>query len=229
MRAIRAVLVGASALTVTLGTVTASQAMGWERPWAAHAQSSTLSPASGDGHEREHEKGKKGKGNRYQLIHSCKGHDFGFCTQKLVFAPKIIGDIGLTTGLIGLVDGGDNGVINGNGEPEWCSPGFWFNQGILQGRWQEAGFDPATPTWSDLPTPPYSDTLARTQAGIDAGAPEDPRLVDIWDPQNANEFAMYYVRPRGEVLNDIADALSDAHPDINFTGERVNNCDFDED
>ncbi|MFI2223507.1 hypothetical protein [Streptomyces fradiae] len=59
----------------------------------------------------------------------------------------------------------------------------------------------------DLPT--------RTQAGINAGAPIDPTLIyTLQNPQ-------YY---GGDDTNRIADLLSSLHPDINYTGVRVDNC-----
>ena len=86
MRAIKALLVGATVLTVSVGTTAASQAMGWERPWAAHTTGGVTPPAAHrggdqDGHHKDHHKGPhkydKGKGNEYQLVHSCKGK-FGY-------------------------------------------------------------------------------------------------------------------------------------------------------
>jgi hypothetical protein len=112
MRVKRALLVGISVLTVSLGTTTATEAMGWERPWAAHTHSNTLSPAHSDGYGKgkDKSKGEKEKGGKYLLFHRCKGK-FDYCTKKAIFAPKILGDIGLTTGLIGLTNGsnGTNG------------------------------------------------------------------------------------------------------------------------
>ncbi|MFF8377938.1 hypothetical protein ACF07V_17640 [Streptomyces sp. NPDC015661] len=253
MRATRALLVGASVLALGMGTPTVSQALGWEHPWTAHNQSSTLSPAHSDGDkDKEHH---KGKGGTYDLDHSCKGGTFGYCTQNAVFAPTIIGDLGLTTGLIGLT-----GTTGQNGQTatttsttsttsttqttsttattattsttattatttppppnQWCSPGYWFNRGL--DNWP-APYDPATSTWSDLPTPPYTDTLARTNAGVAANAPANPLLTYIWNPQNANNFAAWYVRPRGEVLNDIADVLSSA-AGLTWTDKNTATC-----
>ncbi|UUU31514.1 hypothetical protein JIX56_17260 [Streptomyces sp. CA-210063] len=40
------------------------------------------------------------------------------------------------------------------------------------------------------------------------------------------QFGQYYQNP-GFHRNRIADLLSAAHPDINFTGVRVNNCPLD--
>ncbi|MEU6540795.1 hypothetical protein [Streptomyces sp. NPDC047000] len=266
MRAIRALLVGASVLTVTVGTTAASQAMGWETPWSAQiSRSSTLPPAydGGDGktkqenHKKEghnkyekHDKYDKKKVDSYQLIHSCNGK-FGYCTNDAVFAPTILGSIGLTTGLIGLTSGttGQTATTATTGTTattatttttsttattattattttttpppnEWCSPGYWFNQGL--DNWP-APYDPATSHWSDLPTPPYTDTLARTAAGVAAGAPADPLLTYIWDPQNANNFAQWYVRSRGSVINDIADVLS-AAAGLSWTDKATATC-----
>ncbi|MFE1250961.1 hypothetical protein [Streptomyces sp. NPDC058766] len=241
MRAIRALLVGTSVLTVSVGTAAASQAMGWERPWAAHSSHSSSSfPKHTDDQQREghhedkghHKKHKdhKDKGSKYKLVHSCQGK-FDYCTKNAVFAPKILGDIGLTTGLIGLTSGTNGQTTSTTSTTattstttpapnQWCSPGYWFNQGI--DNWP-APYDPATSTWSDLPTPPYSDTLARTAAGVAANAPEDPLLTYIWNPQNANNFAQWYVRPRGEVLNDIADVLS-AAAGLSWTDKATATC-----
>ncbi|WP_431993986.1 hypothetical protein [Streptomyces albogriseolus] len=258
MRAIRALLVGTAVLTVSVGTAAASQAMGWERPWAVTAdRSSTMSPPDDgkdkDGKDKPHYdiKVDKKKGDEYKLNKlddSCQGN-FDYCTQDVVFAPKLIGDVGLTTGLVGLTSG-TNGQTTASTSTtattsttsttqttsttsttettstttpppnQWCSPGYWFNQGL--DNWP-APYDPATSTWSDLPTPPYSDTLARTPAGVAAGAPEDPLLTWIWDPQNANNFAQWYERPRGDVLNDIADVLSSA-AGLSWTDKTTATC-----
>lgn len=169
MRVTRAFLVGASVLTVSLGTTTASQALGWERPWAAHTQSSTRSPAHdehGKGDDKSH---KEVKLNKYNLHHSCKGRDFGFCTQNLTFAPKILGDIGVTTGLIGLAApaaaapaaaapaaaapaAAAPAAAANPGEPEWCSPGYWRNH---PESW--VGYNPAlTAAGGEPPTVPSS-------------------------------------------------------------------------
>lgn len=250
MRAMRALLVGASVLAVSVGTTAASQAMGWESPWAAQAaRSSTLSPAHGgeDGKEQPKDyKGYyrhgKGKGDKYQIIHGCKGK-FDYCTNNVAIGPKLIGDIGLTTGLIGLTNGtsgqttatttttsttattsttSTTATTSTTTPPpnQWCSPGYWFNQGL--DNWP-APYNPATSHWSALPTPPYSDTLARTAAGVDAGAPADPLLTYIWNPQNASNFAKWYVRPRGDVLNDIADVLS-AASGLSWTDKATATC-----
>ncbi|MFE1328768.1 hypothetical protein ACFW7K_32200 [Streptomyces sp. NPDC058735] len=56
-----------------------------------------------------------------------------------------------------------------------------------------------------------------------ANAPEDPLLTYIWNPQNANNFAQWYVRPRGEVLNDIADVLS-AAAGLSWTDKATATC-----
>ncbi|UQS31153.1 hypothetical protein J5J01_05520 [Streptomyces fradiae] len=174
--------------------------------------------------EKDGKGGKGGKGgkttykidnSKHDVNHNCKGKTFGYCTQNAVFAPTVLGGVNLTNGLIGLI--GTNGTTvppttNGTttpGEPEWCSPGFWRNN--YPEAWGPTGLT-GNETYSsqfggDLPT--------RTQAGINAGAPIDPTLIyTLQNPQ-------YY---GGDDTNRIADLLSSLHPDINYTGVRVDNC-----
>lgn len=225
MRATRALLVGASVLTVAMGTTTASQALGWERPWAAHTQSNTLSPGHGDDDKgKEHH---KGKGDKYNLVHSCKGGTFGFCTQKLVYAPKLLGDIGLTTGLIGLAApaaaapaaaaaGTPAAAAPAAAAPAaaapattttppppsyWCSPGYWRQDQHLD-SWVATGYSP-----NDNFFDATGVQATRTPLGISQGAPEDPTLYEVVaNPQ-------WY---GGDDTNIVADLLSASHPAVNY-------------
>jgi hypothetical protein len=220
MRATRALLVAASVLTVACGTTTASQALGWERPWTAHTQSSTLS-ADVQGHDKEHGKahGKgKGKGKGDKLVHSCKGGSFGYCTQNAIFAPKILGDIGLTTGLIGLIDStnGTNGTDGTNGmtmtdgttdtttpppPSHWCSPGYWRQPQHLD-SWAATGYSP-----SDNFATATGVQATRTPLGVSQGAPTNPTLLQVVD--NPQWYG-------GDDTNRVADLLSAAHPEVNY-------------
>ncbi|WAZ19057.1 hypothetical protein STRCI_000077 [Streptomyces cinnabarinus] len=103
MRSIKAFIIAVSVGALSLGATTASQAFDLTHPGAKQTRPQV--PAGGG----DHEGGKHGKGGKgghikgYDLDHSCVGKSFGFCTQKLVYAPKLLGDITLTNGLIGLI------------------------------------------------------------------------------------------------------------------------------
>ncbi|MFJ3831764.1 hypothetical protein ACIPWI_27890 [Streptomyces sp. NPDC090046] len=200
-----------------MGTVSASQAI-----------TSTAAPVSarmhgGDGHD-------KGDNvvvdnSKHQLSHSCKGETFGYCTQKVNFAPKLLGPITLigTTGLIGITgttgttgtdgttgttgtDGttGTTGTTTPPGDAEWCSPGFWRNH-------PEDWPVPTDTLWSAS----IGGTLPdRTPSGIANGAPTDPSLLYLL------EHPQYY---GGDDTNTVADYLS-IQAGLNFTGARVDNC-----
>ncbi|MFJ9698136.1 hypothetical protein [Streptomyces fradiae] len=229
MRSIRALMVAVSVGALTLGTATMSQAIDWEHPGLTRAAAKKPAPAppAQRSAEKDGKGGKGGKGgkttykidnSKHDVNHNCKGKTFGYCTQNAVFAPTVLGGVNLTNGLIGLIGtNGTNGTTvppttNGTttpGEPEWCSPGFWRNN--YPEAWGPTGLT-GNETYSsqfggDLPT--------RTQAGINAGAPIDPTLIyTLQNPQ-------YY---GGDDTNRIADLLSSLHPDINYTGVRVDNC-----
>ncbi|WP_282693908.1 hypothetical protein [Streptomyces sp. CC208A] len=209
-------LIAFSVGALSLGTVTASQALGGAVDPAAHVRHG----AEGEGRDKggDHVVIDKSKHN---LNHSCKG-TFGYCTQNAVFAPKLIGDVGLigTNGLIGLVgtngtDGtngtnGTNGTDGTNGtstppeDAEWCSPGFWRNH---------------PEEWPVPTTTPYSSVFGapppRSNNGIMNNAPTDPTLFEVVD--NPQWYG-------GGAANRVADYLSDQDPRINYQGVRVDNC-----
>ncbi|WP_328875354.1 hypothetical protein OHT76_37720 [Streptomyces sp. NBC_00287] len=100
MRSIRALVVAISVGALTLGATTVSQAFDLTHPGVK--QTSSQLPAGG-GEEKGDKGGKKLHVKVHDLDHSCVGKSFGYCTQKLVYSPKLLGDINLTNGLIGLI------------------------------------------------------------------------------------------------------------------------------
>ena len=95
------------------------------------------------------------------------------------------------------------------GEPEWCSPGFWRNSPIAAGEAAAAGGFSLEDLYSD-----HFDALTGLkQRTLDRlGLPTDPTLQQVLDYPQAYG---------GPAFNDVGDKLSGAHPDVNFMGERV--------
>jgi hypothetical protein len=94
-------------------------------------------------------------------------------------------------------------------EPEWCSPGFWKNNPIAAGEAAGAGGF----SMSDLYSASFgavSGINERQRARL--GLPTDPTLQQVLD------YPQVY---GGTAFNNVGDKLSAAHPDVNFTGERV--------
>jgi hypothetical protein len=93
---------------------------------------------------------------------------------------------------------------------EWCSPGYWRNH-----------LDDAAVAAENL-TPPgtlddkYSEHFdyppPRTRQGIRENAPVDPTLLQVLE--NPSWYG-------GDAFNNVGDLLSDAHPDVEFEGTRV--------
>jgi hypothetical protein len=91
---------------------------------------------------------------------------------------------------------------------QWCSPGYWKQDHHLD-------------SWDDIvgisPNDTYSshfggEYLVPSKKGEDDGAPTDPSLLVVLNNPN------WY---KGDAQNSIADLLSTAHPDVTFTGERI--------
>jgi hypothetical protein len=78
---------------------------------------------------------------------------------------------------------------------QWCSPGYWRQEQHL-GSWDATGYSP---------TDKYNAIFG---ANLDG----DPTLWDVL--QSPNTYG-------GNAFNKVGDLLSEAHPDINFQGERV--------
>jgi hypothetical protein len=92
---------------------------------------------------------------------------------------------------------------------EFCTPGFWKNN---PGAVAETGVD-MTQSYNALFDPDVNGTAK--------GGVANPTLQQVLDsPQ-------FY---GGEAANNVAALLSDAHPDVNFTGDRSENtCPLDAD
>jgi hypothetical protein len=89
---------------------------------------------------------------------------------------------------------------------QWCSPGYWRQEQHLD-SWEATGYSP-----DDL----FFDVLGYyppvTRQGVRAGATTNPTL---WEVLQAPQ---YY---GGEAFNAVGDLLSEAHPDVDFQYERV--------
>lgn len=91
---------------------------------------------------------------------------------------------------------------------EWCSPGYWRQDQHLD-SWAATGYSTTDLFQAKLG---YYPKLSKLGAG--AGATSNPTLLQVLrSPQ-------YY---GGDAFNAVGDLLSRAHPDVNFTGERVEN------
>lgn len=91
-------------------------------------------------------------------------------------------------------------------QSEWCSPGYWRQLHHLD-SWEPTGYSPED-SFSAIfgYNPPLSKVCART------GATTTPTLWQVL--QSPQCYG-------GEAFNAVGDLLSDAHPDVYFTGERV--------
>ncbi len=89
--------------------------------------------------------------------------------------------------------------------PEWCSPGYWRQEHHLA-SWP-AAFSPDDPFYDALH---YYPTLSNQ--GKRNGATTNPTLWQVL------QSPQWY---GGDAFNAVGDLLSAAHPDVNFTGERV--------
>ncbi len=94
---------------------------------------------------------------------------------------------------------------------EWCSPGYWKNH-------PEEAIEAATAggfSMSDTYASHFGSAPALSKKGQKDGASSNPTLLQVVNnPQ-------YY---GGPATNNVADLLSDAHPDVDYTGTRVENC-----
>lgn len=92
--------------------------------------------------------------------------------------------------------------------PQWCSPGYWRQPHHLD-SWDATGISPNSYYSSYFGVNP-----PRTPKGIKDKAPINPTLLQVL--QNPQWYG-------GDAFNKVGDLLSEAHPDVNFTGERVEN------
>ena len=127
-----------------------------------------------------------------------------------VFENPAVGDV------VGGADGGYDTVIGcktpqdeEEEEPEWCSPGFWRNSPIAAGEAASAGGFSLDDPYGDSFGPI---TGINERQRVRLGLPIEPTLAQVL------QYPQVY---GGAAFNDVGDKLSDAHPDVDFTGERV--------
>jgi len=92
---------------------------------------------------------------------------------------------------------------------EWCSPGFWRNSPIAAGAAAVAGGFSLDDLYLDFFDELYG---VNERQRVRLGLPESPTLMQVL------EFPQVY---GGEAFNNVGDLLSEAHPDVDFDGERV--------
>jgi hypothetical protein len=95
-----------------------------------------------------------------------------------------------------------NPEVNGG---EWCSPGYWRQEHHLD-SWEATEISPDE-LYSD-----YFDAVSLSKKALKDGAIENPTLWDVL------HYPQWY---GGEAFNNVGDLLSEAHPDVDFNGERV--------
>lgn len=90
-------------------------------------------------------------------------------------------------------------------EGQWCSPGYWRQPHHLA-SWAATGISP------DELYSAYFGAVTRSNQGVRQNATTDPTLWQVL------QSPQWY---GGDAFNKVGELLSDAHPDVNFTGERV--------
>ncbi|WP_198805460.1 hypothetical protein [Leptolyngbya sp. BL0902] len=135
------------------------------------------------------------------------------------YTPQTRGDSGLASPInaSGKPAGLSNLTFCWNPEEEvgdeWCSPGYWRQPQHLD-SWDATGFSP-----DDLFSEKVGYVPPRTVNRTTVDAPTDPTLLQVL------QLPQVY---GGEAFNAVGDLLSAAHPDVNFTGERVeDSCPLD--
>jgi uncharacterized repeat protein (TIGR01451 family) len=96
-------------------------------------------------------------------------------------------------------------------EAQWCSPGYWRNHPDAADEAAAAGGFSMDDTYSSI----FGSAPPLKPQGVRADAPTDPTLREVLD--NPQWYG-------GDAFNIVADLLSELHPDVSFTGERVENC-----
>jgi hypothetical protein len=91
-------------------------------------------------------------------------------------------------------------------EEQWCSPGYWRQPHHLD-SWVATGYSPDDLFYDEFG---YYPTLSKQ--GQRAGATTNPTL---WQVLQAPQWY------GGDAFNAVGDLLSEAHPDVNFLGVRV--------
>jgi hypothetical protein len=93
-------------------------------------------------------------------------------------------------------------------DPQWCSPGYWRQPHHLH-AWAATGYSPETLFFAALGYYPE-----RSNNGVRRNATTNPTLLYV--VQNPQFYG-------GGPFNAVGDLLSGAHPDVHFTGTRVEN------
>lgn len=89
---------------------------------------------------------------------------------------------------------------------QWCSPGYW-RQPHHQDSWLATGISPSA-SFHDY----FGYYPVLSKQGVKEGATANPTLWQVL------QSPQWY---GGDAFNAVGDLLSDAHPDVNFTGERI--------
>ncbi len=96
---------------------------------------------------------------------------------------------------------------------EWCSPGYWKN------HLDEAAIAAAAGGFSlsDTYASQFTSAPPRKPKGVKENAPTNPTLLQVL--QHPEWYG-------GDAFNKVADLLSEAHPDVDFTmgDQRIENC-----
>lgn len=92
---------------------------------------------------------------------------------------------------------------------QWCSPGYWRQPHHLD-SWEATGISPDTKYSAVISSP----VITLSKKALKDGATADPTL---WQVLQAPQWY------GGAAFNAVGDLLSDAHPDVDFKGERVEN------
>jgi hypothetical protein len=90
-------------------------------------------------------------------------------------------------------------------EGQWCSPGYWRQSHHLD-SWAATGISP------DELYSAYFAPVSLSKKALSEGANANPTLWEVL------QSPQWY---GGEAFNNVGDLLSEAHPDVDFNGERI--------
>ncbi|MDP2180006.1 hypothetical protein [Methylicorpusculum sp.] len=134
-----------------------------------------------------------------------------------VYYPQVNSDSGLASppNASGKPAGLSNLTFCWNPEdqdPQWCSPGYWRQPHHLD-SWVATGISPDE-SYSD-----YFGAVQLTKKGKTDGATDNPTLLQVL------QSPQWY---GGDAFNKVGDLLSEAHPDVNYLGARIeDSCPLD--
>lgn len=134
-----------------------------------------------------------------------------------VYDPQVNSDSGLASppNASGKPAGLSNLTFCWNTEKvaQWCSPGYWRQPHHLD-SWDATGISPDT-----LYSERFGAAPQLTKKGKTDGAVTDPTLLEVL------QSPQYY---GGDAFNRVGDLLSDEHPDVNYSGVRIeDSCPLD--